>query len=144
MLHAVEEPTDVRVHDPTPTEGHATFSQGSESAMRAEPRTEPVRGSVKVPFVDSREEHDHRPLDNLVLERGDADRPLAAARLRDPHATDWGSYILLAPQPFVKISEVGVQILRIRLAGLAVDACRPILAGEPRCPSHHLRLSLTI
>src|ERR1700686_3214051 len=121
MIHAVEEPTDVRVHDPAPTEGHATFSQGSECAMRAEPRTEPVRESVKVPFVDSREEHDHRPLDDLVLEGGDADRPLATARLRDAHATDRRSRVLLAPQPFVKIPQVGAQLLRIRFNSLAVN-----------------------
>jgi hypothetical protein len=41
-----------------------------------------------------------------------------------------GAEVLLAPQPFVKIPQVGVQLLRIRFASLAVNACRPILAGE--------------
>ena len=51
--------------------------------MRAAPRPEPVREPDEVRLVDRVQHLDHRPLDDLVLQRGDPERPLPPVRLRD-------------------------------------------------------------
>src|SRR6476620_12753484 len=49
--------------------------------MRAAPRSEPVAESEEVFLVDCVQQRDHRPLDDLVLQRGDRERALPSVRL---------------------------------------------------------------
>ena len=51
--------------------------------MRAAPGPEPVGEAEEVFLVDRVQHRGHRPLDDLVLQRGDRQRALPAVRLRD-------------------------------------------------------------
>ena len=64
-------------HDPDP--------ERIQRIVLAAPRPEPVREAEEVLLVDRVEHLDHGPLDDLVLQRGDAQRPLPPVRLRDVH-----------------------------------------------------------
>jgi hypothetical protein len=50
---------------------------------------EPVAEALELRLVDRRRDQDHRRLDDLVLERGDAERPLSAIRLRNEGPAGW-------------------------------------------------------
>src|SRR5260370_7719778 len=56
--------------------------QRIQRIMLAAPRPEPIGETEKVLLVHGVQHLHHRPLDNLVLQRGDAERPLPPARLR--------------------------------------------------------------
>jgi hypothetical protein len=43
--------------------------------MRRTPRPKPVRETKKVLLIDRIEDLDHRPLKDLVFQRGDSERP---------------------------------------------------------------------
>ena len=51
--------------------------------MLAAPRSEPVAEPQELRLVDRREDRHHRRLDDLVLDGGDAERPLPAIGLWD-------------------------------------------------------------
>ena len=57
--------------------------QRIQRIVRAAPGPEPVGEPEKVLLVDGVEHLDHGPLDDLVLQRGDAERPQPPVRLRD-------------------------------------------------------------
>src|SRR5688572_28184132 len=49
--------------------------------MRAAPWSEPVREPEEIFLVDRVQQRDHRPLDDLVLQRGNRERALSSVRL---------------------------------------------------------------
>jgi hypothetical protein len=55
--------------------------------MRTASRAKPIRKAPKVHLVYLVEDGDHRLLDNLVLQRRDAQRPLPAVSLRYVHSS---------------------------------------------------------
>ena len=59
--------------------------QRVQRIVLAAPRPESVREAEKVLLVDGVEHLDDGPLDDLVLQRGNAERPLPPVRLLDVH-----------------------------------------------------------
>ena len=53
--------------------------------VRAAPRSEPVGEAEKVLLVDGVQHLDDGPLEDLVLQGSDAERPLPSVRLGDVH-----------------------------------------------------------
>ena len=62
-------PVHLRARDPD--------RQRVQRIMLAAPRPEPVREPEEIFLVDRVQDLDHRSLNDLVLQRGDAQRPLA-------------------------------------------------------------------
>ena len=56
--------------------------RGVERVVRSPPRTEPVREPEEVFLVDRVEHRDRRPLDDLVLQRGNRERTLFSISLQ--------------------------------------------------------------
>ena len=81
--------------------------------MRAAPRPEPVGEAEKVLLVDGVQHLDHRPLDDLVLQRGDAERPQPPVGLRDVHPPRRPRPVGAAVDPAVQIPEVRLQVLPV-------------------------------
>ena len=53
--------------------------------MLTAPRPAPIRAPAEIFQVDRAQHLDHRALDDLVLQRGNAERPLPSVRLGDIH-----------------------------------------------------------
>jgi len=101
--------------------------------VRAALWPEPIREPEKVRFVDGVEHLDDGALDNLVLQRGNSERPLPPVRLRDVRPTNRLRPVRSPLQPQGQVPEVGLQVLPVVLPGLAVDACRRVpLQGQVR------------
>src|SRR5437667_12525139 len=83
MTDRIEERPDVGVENPSDVASFDPVRERVQRIVLAPPRTEPVAEAQELRFVDWREDHDHRRLDDLVLDRGDAERPLLAVRLRN-------------------------------------------------------------
>ena len=81
-----------------------------------------MREAEKVLFVDGIEHLDDGPLDQLVFQRGDAERPLPPVRLRDVCPTNRTRSERAPLKAGRQVLEVGLQSLAIVLPGLAVDA----------------------
>src|SRR5437763_13727863 len=81
--------------------------------MRAAPRSEPVGEAAEVLLIDGVEHLDDGPLNDLVLQRGDAERPLPPIRLRDVHPPRRTRPVSAAMDPCEQAPDVGPQVLPI-------------------------------
>src|SRR6266478_8052929 len=83
VVNGVEEGSDVEIEHPVHALRHHRLLQGGQGGVRAAPRPEAVAEPKKVSLVDRIQHLGHRALDNLVFERGNAERPAAAVAFRD-------------------------------------------------------------
>ena len=83
MIKIGEEVADIRIEHPVHPLPPDPDRERIQRVMRIAPRPKPVGEAQKVHLVDGVEHLDDGPLDNLVLQRGDAERPLPPVRLRD-------------------------------------------------------------
>jgi len=95
MIQAGEELADIRVEHPVHLFPFDPHRERIQRVMRAASRPETVGKAQEVHLVDGVEHLDDGPLENLVLQRGDAERPLPPVRLRDVRPARWLS--LVAP-----------------------------------------------
>ena len=102
--------------------------------MLAAPRPEPVREAEKVRLVDGVEHLDGGALNDLVLQRGNAERSLPPVRLRDVHPTNRLRSVRSALQPFGQVVEVFLQRLAVVPPRLAIHARRGFLASGESTP----------
>ena len=108
---------------------HALLTQLVQGLMRAVAFAKAVRAIREVLLVDRSQQHDHRSLDDFVLERWNANRALTAVLLVEIGAPDGRCTIPPAAQPLVHVGKVGLEVLRILLRGHPVDPRRPVLPG---------------
>src|ERR1035437_6537435 len=78
-----EEVADIRVQHPVHSPPHDPGYQGIQCLVRAAPWPEPVGETPEVLLIDGIQHIHHGPLDDLVLQRGDAERPQPPVRLGD-------------------------------------------------------------
>jgi hypothetical protein len=83
MIKAGEELADIRVEHPVHLLAFDTYRERIERMMRTTPWPETIGEPSKVRLVDSVEHLDDGTLENLVLHRGNTQRPLPPVRLRD-------------------------------------------------------------
>src|SRR5437867_539620 len=123
VVEGVEEPTDIGIEHPVHPLRRDPDRESIERPMRAAPRPEPVREPEKVDLVDRIQDPDDRALHQLVLQRGNAERPQPPVGLRDEHSPD-------RLRPVRPSREPSREILKIRFQGLAIVL--PRLAVDPR------------
>src|SRR6266850_560445 len=75
MIQRVEELADVHFHDPATSHTHRLPPKTVQRLMRRPSGPKAVRARTEVLLIDRFEHHDDRPLEDLVLESRDADRP---------------------------------------------------------------------
>ena len=121
VIKAGEEVADVRVEHPAHLLPLDPDRQRVQRVMRSAPRSEPVGEAQEVLLVDGVEHLDHRPLEDLVLQGGDAKRPQPPVGLRDIRPASRSRPVAPAVDPLVQIPEVGLQVLPV---------------GAPRLPIH--------
>jgi hypothetical protein len=94
---------------------------------------ESVREPEEVRFVDGVEHLDDGALDDLVLQRGNSERPLPPVRLRDVRPPNRLRPIRSPLQPAGEILEVDLQLLPVVPPRLTIDTCRRVpLQAEVR------------
>jgi hypothetical protein len=79
----VEEGTNVRIEHPVHPPRGDPHTERIERLVGTPTRPEPVGEPLEVPVVDLVEDDHHSVLDELVLQRRDAQRPLPPVGLRD-------------------------------------------------------------
>src|SRR2546428_12721649 len=84
LANTVEVSTDICIHNPANTLVHAPLAEFVQRIMRAATLPKAIGAVVKVLLVDRFQQHRHRSLDNLVLERRLADRALAPIYFFEP------------------------------------------------------------
>ena len=101
--------------------------------MRTALWSKSVRESEEVRFVNRVQHRDGGALDDFVLQRGNAERPLPPVRLRDVRATHRLRSVRSSFQPCGEVLEIGVQSCTVLLPRCAVDPrCRVSLHSEVR------------
>src|SRR5215475_15979334 len=78
---------------------------------------------------DRLQDHDHCPLDNLVLNAGLAYWPLLPPFLLDPYPLDWRCPIPIVAQPLMQVPEVVLQVLGVLRGRPLVYPRSTMLAG---------------
>jgi len=124
VIKAGEEVAEVRVEHPVHLLLRDTDRQRIQRVVRAAPWPEPVGEAEKVLLVDGVEHLDDGPLDDLVLQRGDTERPLPPVSLRDVHPPRRHCPVGAVVDPLVQVPEVGLQVLAVG------PPCQPV---HPRC-----------
>lgn len=105
--------------------------------MRSAAGPKPVREPPEIRLVDGVQHLDGRPLNDLVLQRSNAERPQPPVRLGDVHPARRLRPVGAPLNPCVKVPEVALQVLPVGLPCLAIDpggrprAQRPIRGTEP-------------
>src|ERR1700677_2346734 len=111
----VKETTNIRIEYPVhslPLDAHI---QRVQRLMWAASRSKPIRKAPKVHLVYLVEDRDHRLLDNLVFQRSDAQRPLAAIGLRYVHSSRGLRPICTTVHSAMEFGKSSLQVLLILL-----------------------------
>ena len=130
MAHRVEEPGDVGVHNPVHRPAGDPDIERIERVMRPAPRSEAIAEPQEVPFPDRVQHLDHGTLDDLVLQRGDAERPLPPVRLGDIHPPRRQRPVGTAVDTVLQIREPRLEILAVLPPAYPVHPGRRV----PRAP----------
>src|SRR5215472_7347826 len=81
----------------------------AQCIVLAAPRPETVAEAEEIFLVDSVQQFDRRPLDDLVFQRRDAERPLPPVRLGDITAPRWLRPVAAAVDAGVQVRQLGLQ-----------------------------------
>ena len=126
MAHAVEERPDVGIQDPVDLPPVDPDHERVQRMVLAAPRPEAIGEAEEVRLVDGVQHFHHRALDDLVLQRGDAERPLPAVGLGDVLPPGRLRPVGAPLYASMQIREVGLEVCLVLVPGEAVDAwCRP-------------------
>ena len=109
VIKTGEEIADVGVEHPVHLLPLDPDRESIQRIMRAAPRSEPVGEAEEVLLVDGVEHLDDGPLDDLVLQRGNAERPQPPVSLRDVRPARWTCPVRAAVDPSVQVLEFPLQ-----------------------------------
>ncbi len=121
-IDGVEKAADVTIEHPIHLPRQQPRIERIQLLVRAAPRPEPVREAQKVGLVDRVQHVDRRALDELVFQRGNAQRPLPPVGLGDVRSLDRLRSVRPPLQPVRKVREVHLEGLPVVPPRLAVHA----------------------
>ena len=128
MVNPVKEAFDISIQYPVHTFSGDRHAQCIECVVLADTRPEAIAETEKVLLVDALQYLQHRLLDNLVFQRGDAQRPLSAVGLGNPQATRRLSSVGSPVNPTVEVCNVVLHVSLIFVPRHPVHAdCRRFL-----------------
>ena len=130
VIERVEEALDIELQHPAPAQIHQPLPQDRQRRVCRATWPKAVRAVSQLRLVHGFQHHRDGALQHLVLEARDPDRSgLATVPFRDVHPPHRRSPIAARLRPLEQRPEVLLQVLRIRLGRLAVDAHGAVLAG---------------
>jgi hypothetical protein len=109
-IEAGEEVADVRVEHEAHLLALNPDRERIQRLMRRAPGPEPIREAEEVLLVDGVQHLDERALEDLVLQRGDPERPQPPVRLRDEHPPSRSRPERPSVDSSVKIAKVRLEI----------------------------------
>ncbi len=127
-IQTIEEGRNVRLQNPTHLASVHRSIKGSYRIVSTALGPEAIRTVKKILLVNRLQNLAHSVLDNLVLERRNADRPPLALTLRNVATPHRLMPITLRLQPLVKIRQIGIECLPVDLLRDSVHSHRCILA----------------
>src|SRR3990170_1656016 len=134
VVNGIEEPPDVGIEHPVHLPRQQSRIERIQRTVRAAPRPKPVGEAEEVRLVDGVQHLRRRALDDLVFQRGDAQRPQPPVGFGDVRPLDRLRSIRSALQPSGQVREVRLEGLPVVPPRLAVDArSRVPLQREVRC-----------
>jgi hypothetical protein len=131
MIQIGEELADIRVEYPVHPLPPDPNRQRVQRLMRAASRPKPIGKAQEIRLVDRVEHLDHSPLDNLVLQRGDTERPLPPVGLRYVRSPRLLRLVSAAVDPSLQIPEILIQALPVVLPRHPVHPRRGFRADSP-------------
>src|SRR5205085_11688564 len=126
LVDLVEERSDVGVQYEAHLLAVDPDAERIQRIVRAAPRPESIRHAEEVFLVDRVQQHDHRPLDDLVLQRGNRERALPSVRLGyvDPPARQ--RPIRSTLDPIVQVPEIALVVCLVVLPRQPIHARRGV------------------
>src|SRR5208282_2985658 len=132
MAYRVKERPDIGVQDPVYLAGLNRHDQRVERVVLPPPRPKPVREPEEVLLVDRVQNFDQRPLDDLVLQGGNPQWPLAAV----------GFWDVVAPRRLCPVRSAMNAPVQLGQSGFQpVAVCRP---GDLIHPHRRIPLELVV
>ena len=122
VVKGIEEATDVGIEHPVHPLREEPDRERVQGRMRAAPRSESVGKAEEVDLVDRVEHLDDGTLDDLILQRGNAERSHPPVRLRDVRSTHRLRPVRPPLEPAGEVPKVGLKILSVVPPRLAIDA----------------------
>src|SRR3954451_22081919 len=113
LCSKIQEGSDVEIEHPVHTLRHQGLFEGRQGRVGAPSRPEAITEAQKIGLVDGVQHLGHRPLDNFVLKRGYAERPLATVASRDIRAAHRLGPVLPAVDPVVQMLKIALQRLLV-------------------------------
>ena len=127
MADRVEERPNIRVEDPIDPPLPQPVRERVQRIVLSTLRPEPVTEPQEFRLVDRRQDRRHRRLDNLVLQRGNAQRSTPPIRLRNIPSTRGQRSIPSPMHTCVKALEVCLQALLVLCPRQPIDPRRGVL-----------------
>ena len=134
MINLAEKVADVRIEHPVHPLSLDPDREGIQRIMRAAPRPEPIREAPEVHLVDGAQHLDDRPLNDLVLQRRDPQRPQATIRFRDVRPPTRLRPVAPRLHPTMQIQEIRLQVPSIVVPRHPVHPRRGLRADRPIRP----------
>ncbi len=130
MIQTVEEFSDVHLQNCTTCTVHRLLPKRLQRTVCRSPRPEAERAVVEVLLVDRFQQHDDRPLQDLVLQRGNPDRARLGLRaaLRNVHTSHRRSLVRAGLGAVEQRLEIRFQVLLVFRSRHSVHAHRPVFA----------------
>src|SRR5215470_4647146 len=134
MIKLAEEVADVRIEHPVHRSAADPGRERVQRIMRTAPWPKPIREPPEIHLVDGVKHLDQRPLDDLVLQHGDAERPPPPVLLRNVRPPTRFRPVTSRLHPLVQIPQIRLQVLpRTRSRSPHRPLARPS-GGSPRKP----------
>src|SRR5262245_50689546 len=137
LIESVVKLSDVGIEHPVHFSRTNPDRQRIQRFVWATPRSEAIRKSQEVLFVDCVQHLGGGTLNDFVFQRGNAERAKLArfTHLLDVHSTYWPCSVGSSLESMGEILEVCLEVLNVVLPCLAVNSCScALLNREERCP----------
>src|SRR5277367_3593866 len=99
--------------------------------MWTTPRSKPIRETQEILFVDGVQHLAQSPLDDLVLQRGDPERPWPPVRLRYIHPPSRSRPVRAPMHTSMKILEVLLEVMPVLTPRHPIDPWSSIRSDRP-------------
>src|SRR6266700_6582553 len=139
VRNRIEEPAYIQIEHPVHLLRQQSGVKRIQRVVLASLRTEPVRKSKEVRFVDSVHHLDRRALNDLILQRGYSERSQPPIGLGDVHPTHRHGPVGSLLQPMGEGLEVDLKVLAVVPPRLAVHAGRGFSLQVEICRAQRFR-----
>jgi hypothetical protein len=132
VVDRVEEFSKIDVDDPVASQLHRVLPEGIQSSVSTAAGSKAVRDVQEVRLVNGFQHHQHRTLEDFILECGNPEGPRLARRagLGDMYSTHRRCHVRAGLGAVEQILKVGHQVRLIVFRGSSIHADGAVFAGS--------------